>query len=90
VLHLEGLLATSQQTLLTQFAGEGALRDELARLVAQHNEDREQVQQLQLAVTEQRLIGEQREREVQLLKESRSWRYTGWLRRLTGSARRHL
>ncbi|PAM68734.1 SAM-dependent methyltransferase [Stenotrophomonas maltophilia] len=90
VRHLEGLLATSQQTLLTQFAGEGALRDELARLVAQHNEDREQVQQLQLAVTEQRLIGEQREREVQLLKESRSWRYTGWLRRLTGSARRHL
>ncbi|HEL5401424.1 class I SAM-dependent methyltransferase [Stenotrophomonas maltophilia] len=90
VRHLEGLLATSQQTLLTQFAGEGALRDELARLVAQHNEDREQVQQLQLAVTEQRLIGEQREHEVQLLKESRSWRYTGWLRRLTGSARRHL
>ncbi|HDS0949464.1 TPA: methyltransferase domain-containing protein [Stenotrophomonas maltophilia] len=90
VRHLEGLLATSQQTLLTQFAGEGALRDELARLVAQHNEDREEVQQLQLAVTEQRLIGEQREREVQLLKESRSWRYTGWLRRLTGSARRHL
>lgn len=90
VRHMEGLLATSQQTLLTQFAGEGVLRDELARLVAQHNQDREEVQRLQLAVTEQRLIGDQREREVQLLKESRSWRYTGWLRRITGSARRHL
>lgn len=90
VKQLEGLLASSQQTLLTQFAGEGALRDELARLVAQHNQDREEVRQLQLAVTEQRLIGDQREREVQLLKESRSWRYTGWLRRITGSARRHL
>lgn len=88
--HMESLLAASQQTLLTQFAGEGVLREELVRLAGQRENDSKEIQQLQLAVTEQRLIGEQQGREVELLKQSRSWRYTAWLRRLSGSARRHL
>jgi SAM-dependent methyltransferase len=90
VKQLEGMLSVSQQTLMSQFAGEGMLRDQISRMVAEREADREQIQQLQLAVTEQRLIGEQQEREVDLIKQSRSWRYTGWLRRITGSARRHL
>ena len=67
-----------------------ALRAEIDRTMAERDEARQSVQQLQLAVTEQRVISEHRERDVELLKASRSWRYTAWLRKLSGSAGRHL
>lgn len=87
---LEQLLAESQSMVLAHLNEAGAHREEMARLEREREEARREVQALQIAVTEQRLIGEHRERDVEALKQSRSWRYTGWLRKLSGSARRHL
>lgn len=97
VRSLERMLSESQEMVLGHINANGSLREEMSalraeidRTMAERDEARQSVQQLQLAVTEQRVISEHRERDVELLKASRSWRYTAWLRKLSGSARRHL
>lgn len=90
VLNLERLLAESQEIVLSHIKSAGVLREQLSKHEEQSEAASRQIQNLQLAVVEQRVIGEHREKEVELLKQSRSWRYTGWLRKLSGSARRHL
>jgi len=87
---LEQLLAESQAMVRAHLNEAASYRGEVARLEREREDARRDVQALQIAVTEQRLIGEHRERDVEALKQSRSWRYTGWLRTLSGSARRHL
>ena len=101
---LERMLSESQEIVLGHINFNGSLREEISglreeisglrvendRALAQRDEARQSAQQLQLDVTEQRVISEHRERDIELLKASRSWRYTGWLRKLSGSARRHL
>lgn len=84
---LEQLLAESQSMVLAHLNEAGAHREEAARLEREREEARREVQALQIAITELRLTGEHREKEVEALRSSRSWRYTAWLRKLSGSAR---
>ena len=94
---LERMLSESQGMVLGHINANGSLREEISglrveieRIMAERDEARQSEQRLQLAVTEQRVIIGYREREVELLKASWSWRCTAWLRKLSGSARRHL
>lgn len=91
---LERMLGESQEMVLSHINGAGQLREELGQLreelagaIAQREKVQREVQQQQIAITELRLTGEHREKEVEALRSSRSWRYTAWLRKLSGSAR---
>jgi SAM-dependent methyltransferase len=84
---LERMLAESQEMVLNHINSAGQLRQDLAATLSQRDSLLQEVQSLQISVTELRLNGEHREKEVEDLRSSRSWRYTAWLRKLSGSAR---
>lgn len=84
----QGISNSSMSSIALLQQQVGDLQAQLVESSAERQRTEASVRDLQLTVTEQRSLLDEREKEIQMIRESRSWRYTGWIRALIGTARR--